>query len=94
MNNDLYNVLFKLLSLSDESDIRMVCSSLLGYLVGKGKISVDELDEYIPVIKIDTRMTVRSGHPFFCLYAAFSFFETLTVIFTCSRSEMILANVS
>lgn len=53
MNNDLYNVLFKLLSLSDESDIRMVCSSLLGYLVRKGKISVDELDEYIPVIKKD-----------------------------------------
>lgn len=53
MNNDLYNVLFKLLSLSDESDIRMVCSSLLGYLVGKGKISVDELNEYIPVIKKD-----------------------------------------
>lgn len=53
MNNDLYNVLFKLLSQSDESDIRMVCSSLLGYLVGKGKISVDELDEYISVIKKD-----------------------------------------
>ena len=47
MNNNLYNVLFKLLSLSDESDIRMVISSLLGYLVGKGKISVDELDELI-----------------------------------------------
>ncbi len=53
MNNDLYNVLFKLLSQSDESDIRMVCSSFLGYLVGKGKISVDELDEYISVIKKD-----------------------------------------
>lgn len=62
MNNDLYNVLFKLLSLSDESDIRMVCSSLLGYLVGKGKISVDELDEYIPVIKKDRQSFNCQSH--------------------------------
>lgn len=48
MNNNLYNILFKLLSQADESDIRMVISSLLGYLVGKGKISVDEIDEYMP----------------------------------------------
>lgn len=60
MNNDLYNVLFKLLSLSDELDIRMVCSSLLGYLVGKGKISVDELDEYIPVIKKTDSLSTAS----------------------------------
>ena len=53
MNNNLYNILFKLLSQADESDIRMVISSLLGYLVGKGKISINELDEYIPVIKKD-----------------------------------------
>lgn len=53
MNDDLYRVLFKLLSLSDESDIRMVISSLLGYLLGKGKIPLDELDEYISYIKKD-----------------------------------------
>lgn len=53
MNNKLYHVLFKLLSLSDESDIRMIISSLLGYLLGKGKISLDEIDEYISYIKKD-----------------------------------------
>ncbi len=53
MNNNLYNILFKLLSQADESDIRMVISSLLGYLVGKGKISIDELDEYMPTKEKD-----------------------------------------
>lgn len=56
MNNELYHVLFKLLSFSDESDIRMVVSSLLGYLLGKGKIPLDEIDEYISYIK--KRLTV------------------------------------
>lgn len=53
MNNELYHVLFKLLSFSDESDIRMVVSSLLGYLLGKGKIPLDEIDEYISYIRKD-----------------------------------------
>lgn len=53
MNNELYHVLFKLLSFSDESDIRMVVSFLLGYLLGKGKIPLDEIDEYISYIKKD-----------------------------------------
>lgn len=53
MNDNLYNILFKLLSQADESDIRMVVSSLLGYLLGKGKIPLDEIDEYISYIKKD-----------------------------------------
>lgn len=51
MNNELYRILFKLLSLSDESDIRVMIASLLGYLLGKGKITVDEIDEYISFLK-------------------------------------------
>lgn len=53
MNDSLYNMLFKLLSRSDESDIRMILSTISGYLLGKGKLSFEEMEEVANLIKKD-----------------------------------------
>lgn len=47
MNDPLYNMLFKLLSRSDENDIRMTLSTLSGYLLGKGTLSFEEMEEVV-----------------------------------------------
>ncbi|MEG0191073.1 MAG: hypothetical protein RR681_07795 [Lachnospiraceae bacterium] len=54
MNNpNLYHALFRLLSLSDDNDIRGIVASAGGLLCGKGKISFDELNEIIVALKKD-----------------------------------------
>lgn len=49
----LYNTLFRLLSLADVNDIKELVVTLGGWLAGKGKISLDELDNVISVLKKD-----------------------------------------
>ena len=44
-NEPLYDALFSLLSLADDSDIRAIVCSASGYMLGRGKISIDEFEE-------------------------------------------------
>lgn len=52
-NHTLYSTLFRLFSLADENDIRELVVTMGGWLAGKGKISLDELDNVISALKKD-----------------------------------------
>ena len=51
MNSDVYKTLFKLLSLCDESDVKIVVSALVGHLLAKGKIALDDMEEFLQFVK-------------------------------------------
>lgn len=52
-DHTLHNTLFRLLSLADENDIKELVVTLGGWLAGKGRISLDELDNVISALKKD-----------------------------------------